>query len=285
MGLKRGEAGLAGCPTNEWQDSDPERFSVGRNRAGRGSGSPLAFHILVTQMTLEDWRNGLKVSRQRLIRAVCQYYAILSCLSAPTYSTSSSYQVSQERESGMAVNKPERLLSSSNSRTELPSKRSSEDIEHGIPMQNLHVGESNKSDAVQDILELEKTEQEEVSKPKSRKERLRGLHDTIQRLTVAENSCKEIENRVVLLLQSVETLRSIPKRTIQWLEYANPGTTSSSSSAENGVPPSTLDREQQILESIQLSCRHSQQWTQCYKERANIQIQLVIIRPYPLVSC
>ena len=87
MGLKRGEAGLAGCPTNEWQDSNPERFSVGRNRAGRGSGSPLAFHILVTQMALEDWRNGLKVGRQRLIRAVCQYYAILSCLLAPTYSS------------------------------------------------------------------------------------------------------------------------------------------------------------------------------------------------------
>lgn len=70
MGFEGGDDALKGVPVNEWQDSDLTKFSVGRIRAKRELRSPLAFHILVTQMTLEDWRTGLRSDRQDLMDAV-----------------------------------------------------------------------------------------------------------------------------------------------------------------------------------------------------------------------
>jgi len=53
----------------------PQGDSVGRTRARRDLRSPLGFHILVTQMTLEDWRNGLKDDRDNVFLAVsCPMY-------------------------------------------------------------------------------------------------------------------------------------------------------------------------------------------------------------------
>jgi len=117
----------------------------------------------------------------------------------------------------------------------------------------------------------DKKKEEPKAPPLSRKERLRTLHITTQRLTVAENSCKDIENRVSLLLRSVEALKSIPQENGRG--FGN--------NMQNRILRTTLDREQQILDSIRLSCQHSQQWTRCYKERTNIQIQLVLVYEPP----
>jgi len=85
------------------------------------------------------------------------------------------------------------------------------------------------------------------------------------------------QNRVSLLLRSVETLRSIPDKGRDWLKHASVGGNGNvrASDIPHGIPPSTLDREEQILESILLSYQHSKQWTRCYKECTNIQIELV----------
>ncbi|KAK0701297.1 hypothetical protein B0H67DRAFT_595789 [Lasiosphaeris hirsuta] len=263
VGLEGDDAVLKGIPANEWRDSDSAKFSVGHTRAERDLRSPLAFHILVTQMILEDWRTGLQADRQRLLDA--------------------------ELESGMVVNKPEGSPSSSDAKTELSPTPRPPDLEQGVPMQALDAGGPSNSDANcpdvnapdtnENTTDPTGTRRKEVMTPKSRQERLRNLHDTTQRLTVAENSCKDIENRVTLLLRSVETLRSIPQRKEHGIDH--PGRPSSSS-MRNRILPSTLDREQQILESIRLSCQHSQQWTRCYKERTNIQIQLVTTEPHPI---
>jgi len=66
---------LKDIPVNDWQNSDPTKFSVGRTRAERDLRSPLAFHILVTQMTLEDLKTGIRPDRQDLMDAVRGYWA------------------------------------------------------------------------------------------------------------------------------------------------------------------------------------------------------------------
>ncbi|KAK0656922.1 hypothetical protein B0T16DRAFT_49285 [Cercophora newfieldiana] len=215
-----------------WEISQGD--SVGRTRARRDLRSPLGFHILVTQMTLEDWRNGLKNDRDNVFLA--------------------------EKTSDMAGTKPGNKPPSLGSATEV--RLPASDEEQATPLQPLDTSGSTKRTGSTD--------------PKSRKGRLRHLHITAQRLTVAENSCRDIENRVSLLLRSVETLRSIPDKGRDWLEHASVGGNGNvrASDIPHGIPPSTLDREQQILESIQLSCQHSKQWTRCYRERTNIQIEL-----------
>ena len=155
------------------------------------------------------------------------------------------------------------------------------DEEQAIPLQPLGTSWSSQPrapDRAHDTAKSPDTKRTGSIDPKSRKGRLRHLHFTAQRLTVAENSCRDIENRVSLLLRSVKTLRSIPDKGREWLQHASLRGSDGNVSASDiphGIPPSTLDREQQILESIQLSCQHSQQWTRCYRERTNIQIELV----------
>ena len=120
--------------------------------------------------------------------------------------------------------------------------------------------------------------------PPTRQTKVRDLHMLMQRFVVAEGSCKNIENRITLLLSSIELLRSIPRKGDQWWERKNHD---SQYTQENpsmgrkhpdwgcGITPSTLDRDQRMLEALQLSCQHSEQWSQAYSKRANIQVQLV----------
>ena len=43
----------------------------------------------------------------------------------------------------------------------------------------------------------------------------------------------------------------------------------------SGVTPSTLDRDEEMLQSLLLSYQHSRDWAMAYSKRVNIQIQLV----------
>lgn len=101
----------------------------------------------------------------------------------------------------------------------------------------------------------------------------------MQRLTVAEGSFKDIERRVHLCLRSISVLRSISqKNSSRWERdrttqvEATPNRTTSHVS---GVTPSTLDRDEQMLQSLLMSCQHSGDWAAQYSKRVNIQIQLV----------
>lgn len=163
--------------------------------------------------------------------------------------------------------------------TDLEQGHQRHDLPSGVPSNfdaTLNCPDTNANDIKENTADLSGTKKEEAKAPQSRKERLRKLHITTQRLTIAENSCKDIENRVSLLWQSVETLKSISQSNGHGSERGlDHQDGPDSDSIRNHILPTTLDREQQILESIRLSCQHSQQWTRCYKERINIQIQLV----------
>ena len=101
----------------------------------------------------------------------------------------------------------------------------------------------------------------------------------MQRLTVAEGSFKDIEKRVHLCLRSISVLRSIQKKSSLWWERDRTNqveaTTNRTMSHLSGVTPSTLDRDEQMLQSLLMSCQHSGDWAAQYSKRVNIQIQLV----------
>jgi len=185
----------------------------------------------------------------------------------------------------MAGTKPEIKPPSLDSATEV--RLAARDEEQAIHLQPLGTSGSSQPrppDPVHDTAKSPDTKGTGSTHPKSRKGRLRNLQITAQRLTVAENSCRDVENRVTLLLRFVETLQSIRGKRGEWLGHASlrgGNGNVSASDIPHGIPPSTLDREQQILESIQLSCQHSQKWTRCYRELINIQIALV----YPNMPC
>ncbi|KAK0613692.1 hypothetical protein B0T14DRAFT_283661 [Immersiella caudata] len=204
------------------QQNSSAKSSVGAIRAKEELRSPLAFHILITHMSLEDWKTSLEEDRSKL--------------------------EDLEDESKIL----HRLTSSSKDshgghRENAPSPNDANDIENQAAAQ---------------------PKPKTPSRADAEASRLVRVHENAQRLLIAENSCRDIENRVQLLLRSVEILRSIPKKFGEW------GKPKRGKAAHNGIVPSTLDREQQILESILLSCRHSQQWTRCYEERTSLQIQL-----------
>jgi hypothetical protein len=120
----------------------------------------------------------------------------------------------------------------------------------------------------------------------NRIDKLATLHTLAQRFATLEVSFKEMERRVMLLLRAIEDLRSIPDRVDAWQagRAKRVNTTMGGEphpkdvidfSTPCGIEISTLDREQQQLETFKLLCEHLKEWAQCYKERANNQIQLV----------
>jgi hypothetical protein len=109
--------------------------------------------------------------------------------------------------------------------------------------------------------------------PLKRKRQLKRLHVLMQRLTVAEGSFKDIEKRIALCLRCISILRSVSNQSSLWWERNGSKETGSMHPAKSrisGVTPSTLDRDEEMLQSLLLSCQHSRDWATTYSKRVNI---------------
>ena len=109
----------------------------------------------------------------------------------------------------------------------------------------------------------------------TRSNRLGELHLLKQRFTIGEGSVKDIQNRVTLLTNALQHLRSIPRKDLEWQGGREEDSGALGARREPrriGVAPSTLDRDQQELENLRYSCHHSEGWTDKYTERSGILI-------------